>query len=150
MGQLFTPLLILHILGGSAGLITGTIAASVKKGSKPHLVSGKIFFWGMFLASSSALVLSWIPGHESLFLFAVGGFTLYMILSGYRIVLLKRKSKQHNQTFFFNRLSDHFIWFFICRFFIDSVGERFIERKYIQHCTRGIRIDLFELCSFRY
>lgn len=100
MEQLFTPLLILHILGGSAGLITGTIAASVKKGSRPHLVSGRIFFWGMFLASSSALVLSWIPGHESLFLFAVGGFTLYMILSGYRIVLLKRKSKQHNQNFF--------------------------------------------------
>ena len=54
----------------------------------------------MFLASSSALVLSWIPGHESLFLFAVGGFTLYMILSGYRVVLLKRKSKQHSQNFF--------------------------------------------------
>jgi hypothetical protein len=99
MEQLFTPLLILHILGGSAGLITGTIAALVKKGSKPHLLSGKIFFWGMFIASFSALILSWIPGHESLFLFAVGGFTLYMILSGYRIVLLKRKSKQQEQSF---------------------------------------------------
>lgn len=99
MEQLFTPLLILHILGGSAGLITGTIAASVKKGSKPHLLSGKIFFWGMFIASFSALILSWVPGHESLFLFAVGGFTLYMILSGYRIILLKRKSKQQEQSF---------------------------------------------------
>lgn len=99
MEQLFIPLLILHILGGSAGLITGTIAASVKKGSKPHLLSGKIFFWGMFIASFSALILSWMPGHESLFLFAVGGFTLYMILSGYRIVLLKRKSKQQEQAF---------------------------------------------------
>lgn len=99
MEQLFTPLLILHILGGSAGLIAGTIAASVKKGAKPHLLSGKIFFWGMFIASFSALILSWIPGHESLFLFAVGGFTLYMILSGYRIVVLKRKSKQQEQSF---------------------------------------------------
>ena len=99
MEQLFTPLLILHILGGSAGLITGTIAASVKKGSKPHLLSGKIFFWGMFIASFSALILSWIPGHESIFLFAVGGFTLYMILSGYRIVLLKRIAKQRDQIF---------------------------------------------------
>jgi len=99
MEQLFTPLLILHILGGSAGLITGTIAALVKKGSKPHLLSGKIFFWGMFIASFSALILSWVPGHESLFLFAVGGFTLYMIVSGYRIVLVKRKSKQQEQGF---------------------------------------------------
>lgn len=109
MEQLFTPLLILHIVGGSAGLITGTIAASVKKGSKPHLLSGKIFFWGMFLASCSALILSWIPGHESLFLFAVGGFTLYMILSGYRIVILKRLAKQQPQTFF---LTDYLITLF--------------------------------------
>lgn len=99
MEQLFTPILILHILGGSVGLITGTIAASVKKGSTAHLLSGKIFFWGMFIASFSALILSWLPGHESLFLFAVGGFTLYMIVSGYRIVLLKRKSKQQEQGF---------------------------------------------------
>ena len=109
MEQLFIPLLILHIIGGSAGLITGTIAASVKKGSKPHLISGKIFFWGMFIASFSALILSWIPGHESLFLFAVGGFTLYMILSGYRIVLLKRKSKQQERAFF---LEDYMITLF--------------------------------------
>lgn len=99
MEQLFNLLLILHILGGSAGLISGTIAASVKKGSKSHLLSGKIFFWGMFIASFSALILSRIPEHESLFLFAVGGFTLYMILSGYRIVLLKRKSKDQEQGF---------------------------------------------------
>lgn len=93
MGQLFSILLILHIIGGGAGLMAGTIAASVKKGSKPHLWSGIIFFWGMFIASISALVLSWLPGHENLFLFAVGGFTLYMILTGYRIVILKRRFK---------------------------------------------------------
>ena len=93
MNQLFLVLLILHILGGGAGLITGTVAASVKKGSRLHLLSGIVFFWGMLTASLSALVLSWLPGHENVFLFAVGGFTLYMILTGYRIVLLKRKFK---------------------------------------------------------
>lgn len=93
MDQLFPFLLILHIIGGGTGLLAGTIAASVKKGSKPHLLAGIIFFWGMLTASISALVLSWLPGHESLFLFAVGGFTLYMILTGYRIVVLKRQFK---------------------------------------------------------
>lgn len=93
MDQLFSSLLILHIVGGGAGLITGTIAAIVKKGSKPHLLSGIVFFWSMLAASLSALVLSWLPGHENLFLFAVGGFTLYMILTGYRIVILKRLFK---------------------------------------------------------
>lgn len=93
MNNLFTVLLVLHISGGGAGLITGTIAASVKKGSKTHKLSGIIFFWGMLVASLSALVLSNLKGHENLFLFAVGGFTLYMVLSGYRVVLLKRMFK---------------------------------------------------------
>lgn len=109
MDQLFTSLLILHIAGGSTGLLTGTIAAIVQKGSKPHLLSGKIFFWSMFVASVSALILSWLPGHESLFLFAVGGFTLYMILSGYRIVLLKRLAKTQKAGFY---LTDYLITIF--------------------------------------
>lgn len=115
MEQLFSPLLVLHVLGGSVGLITGTIAAIVKKGSKPHLLSGIIFFWGMFIASLSALILSWIPGHESLFLFAVGGFTLYMTLSGYRIVILKRLAKKQAQKFF---TMDYLITLFGCSFAI--------------------------------
>lgn len=93
MNQLFTILLVFHIAGGGAGLITGTIAASAKKGGALHRKAGVIFFWGMLLASLSALLMSWLPDHENLFLFAVGGFTLYMILSGYRIVLLKRYFK---------------------------------------------------------
>lgn len=93
MDQLFSVLLILHIATGGAGLIAGTIAALVKKGSKPHLISGIVFFWGMLVTSVSALVMSWLPGHENEFLFAVGGFTLYMILTGYRIIVLKRRFK---------------------------------------------------------
>lgn len=99
MDQIFFVLLIAHIAGGGAGLITGTIAASAKKGGNLHRKAGVIFFWGMLLASLSALVMSWFPGHENLFLFAVGGFTLYMILSGYRIVLLKRHLKNTTGRF---------------------------------------------------
>lgn len=99
MEKIFPTLLILHIVGGGAGLIFGTITAVVKKGSKPHLISGIVFFWGMLTASLSALILSWLPGHENLFLFAVGGFTLYMIVSGYRIVVLKRLSKSKETIF---------------------------------------------------
>lgn len=93
MEKVFPTLLILHIIGGGTGLIFGTIAAVVKKGSKQHLIAGVVFFWTMLTASLSALILSWLPGHENLFLFAVGGFALYMIVSGYRIVVLKRLFK---------------------------------------------------------
>ncbi len=99
MLSLFKSLLILHIAGGTAGLISGTIAASAKKGSKLHKISGVIFFWGMLIASLDALVLSNLPEHHNLFLFAVGGFTLYMISSGYRIVYVKRKLKQPIHSF---------------------------------------------------
>ncbi len=91
MNSLFQILLVLHIAGGAAGLLSGSIAASVKKGNAIHKLSGKVFFYGMLTASLSALVLSWLPGHPNLFLFAVGGFTLYMILTGYRIIWLKRE-----------------------------------------------------------
>ena len=92
-------LLILHIAGGTAGLISGTIASSVTKGNRTHKLSGKIFFWAMLLASVAALVLSNLPGHKNVFLFAVGGFTFYMICSGYRIVHLKRSAKQNIKLF---------------------------------------------------
>ena len=92
-------LLILHIAGGTAGLISGTIASSVTKGNRTHKLSGKIFFWAMLLASVAALVLSNLPGHKNVFLFAVGGFTFYMICSGYRIVHLKRSTKQNIKLF---------------------------------------------------
>jgi uncharacterized membrane protein len=93
MPSLFTILISLHVAGGTTGLITGAVAASVKKGSKLHNGSGKLYFYGMLLASLAALIISWLPDHHNLFLFAVGGFTLYMITSGYRMIHLKRQLK---------------------------------------------------------
>ncbi len=99
MPSLFTILIAIHIAGGTAGLIAGAMAASVKKGSKLHNGSGKVYFYGMLLASLAALVISWLPNHHNLFLFAVGGFTLYMIASGYRVIFLKRQLKNGGGQF---------------------------------------------------
>ena len=99
MSDLFSSLIVLHITGGTAGLISGSIAASVQKGNKVHRISGKVFFFGMLAASLSALIISWLPNHHSIFLFAVGGFTFYMVTTGYRIVFLKRLAKQHEKPF---------------------------------------------------
>jgi uncharacterized membrane protein len=96
---IFGVLITLHIAGGFTGLVTGTIATIVKKGSKLHNACGKLFFWGMMLASVAALIISNLPKHHNIFLFAVGGFTLYMISSGYRIIHLKRKLKQTAKPF---------------------------------------------------
>lgn len=87
---LFNILLYIHVAGGTTGLICGTIAASVVKGKKAHIINGKLFSIGMIAAAISALIISNMPGHNNVFLFAVGGFTFYMVTTGNRMVHLKR------------------------------------------------------------
>ena len=47
MKIIFAVFLILHILGGSVGLITGTINLIRKKGDKKHKLLGKFFIYSM-------------------------------------------------------------------------------------------------------
>jgi hypothetical protein len=49
------PLLILHILGGTIGLLSGTFAISVRKGSRLHRASGNVFTIAMLTLASSGL-----------------------------------------------------------------------------------------------
>ncbi|MCB9245044.1 MAG: hypothetical protein H6606_01325 [Flavobacteriales bacterium] len=82
MNYLVNSLLFLHIVGGSAGLITGTLNILGRKGGVRHKTVGRIFYFSMLLAGTSALILSRI--HENNFLFMIGIFTLYMVISGKR------------------------------------------------------------------
>jgi uncharacterized membrane protein len=52
------PLLILHILGGTVGLLAGTVAMAVRKGSRLHRASGNVFTIAMLTLASSALCLA--------------------------------------------------------------------------------------------
>jgi len=90
MNIIFKAFLILHIIGGSVGLLAGTINIIRKKGDKNHKRIGKIFFISMLTAGTSSLVLSYL--HPNYFLFMVGVFTLYMVGSGQRYL----KHKQQN------------------------------------------------------
>ncbi len=99
MQQLFNVFLAIHIAGGFAGLAAGILATMVVKGKKTHLLTGKIFFYSMLAAGLSALVISNLPNHHNLFLFAVGGFTLYLIMSGYRIIWIKRNLHSKSRVF---------------------------------------------------
>ena len=99
MSSLFNILIVLHIVGGTIGLICGTIAAAVIKGKKAHLLNGKLFSIAMITASISALIISNLPDHKNIFLFAVGGFTFYMVTTGYRIVWLKRNTGKMEKPF---------------------------------------------------
>ncbi len=97
--QLFQVLLVLHVAGGSLALLAGTLAASVRKGRKWHLLGGKLFFYGVFIASVCSLIITNMHGHENIFLFVVAGFALYMASSGYRMIILKRKYNNSDLVF---------------------------------------------------
>ena len=87
MELLFKALLILHIIGGTIGLLSGLLNLILKKGDKRHKAIGTIFFYALMTAGFSSLVLSVM--HPNHFMFIVGVFTLYMVSTGRRYIYLK-------------------------------------------------------------
>jgi len=96
--SLYSLFIIIHIIAGTTGLVSGTLATIVSKGSRIHKRIGFLFFIAMVTVAISAWAICFIPNHGSSFLFAVGGFTFYMASSGYRIVQLKRVEKIANAS----------------------------------------------------
>lgn len=95
MNVIFNIFLVLHIAGGSVGLLTGLINILRKKGDKNHRLIGKIFFVSMLTAGVSSLVLAYL--HPNYFLFMVGVFTLYMVSSGQLYLKHKQQNKPNSK-----------------------------------------------------
>ena len=83
-------LIILHASMGGIALIGGTVALIAKKGSKSHRQSGKVFYIAMLLSCVAALIVAIIPNHKNPFLFAIGVFSIYLILTGQRALTFKQ------------------------------------------------------------
>ncbi|MHA4894007.1 hypothetical protein ACXZ1K_04590 [Pedobacter sp. PWIIR3] len=80
--DLFNLLLTLHITGGAISLITGAVVILLKKGGKLHKIIGLIYFYSLLLASLVSFPMCFL--HPNLFLFIIGVFTSYMLLTGIR------------------------------------------------------------------
>lgn len=98
METLVKVLIYIHALGGGLGLISGIASIGVKKGSKLHKNSGKTFSYSMFISSLVSLVIARMPGHENLFLFLIGVFTIYLVLAGNRALTFKGGIKSSADT----------------------------------------------------
>lgn len=70
-------LLILHILAGTVGLLSGTFAIAVRKGSRLHRASGNIFTVAMITLASSALCLAIMKSQHGNIIGSI--ITFYMI-----------------------------------------------------------------------
>ena len=81
-----------HAFFGSLGLLAGFASVIFTKGSSKHKLAGKMFSYCMILSSSLSLPICWLPKHENPFLFLIGIFTIYLVLSGNRILLFQKRA----------------------------------------------------------
>lgn len=84
---IFKVLLVIHILAGAIGLITGTLNIARKKGDKLHRNAGLFFLYGMLINGIAGILMTFI--HSNLFLLIIGVFSIYMAATGQRYLFLK-------------------------------------------------------------
>src|ERR1700678_1596068 len=80
-GSMRLPLLILHILAGTVGLLSGTFAIAVRKGSRMHRASGNIFTVAMLTLASSAFCLAIMKSQHGNIVGSI--ITFYMIATAW-------------------------------------------------------------------
>ncbi|MFK7749006.1 MAG: DUF2306 domain-containing protein [Kordia sp.] len=90
MDTFATYLIYIHATLGSIAFIAGFIAIITKKGNTAHKKSGIVFYYSMLFSALSALVIAVLPKHENAFLFTIGLFSSYFIISGYRALRFKK------------------------------------------------------------
>lgn len=77
----------LHITIGIIGFFVAPAALAVRKGGKAHRLWGRVFFWAMEVAGTTAIAGA--QHIHSLFLLLTAVFSLYMAGFGYRSIFLK-------------------------------------------------------------
>jgi len=138
--MLFNIILIVHVITGSIGLILGTIITLRKKGDKLHKLIGKFFALAIVITGLSAFFLSYV--HPNLFLFIVGVFTIYLSVSGYRMIQLK-KVHLGQKPHLFDALLSSMMLFCSFIFFYKAI-EDVIDKSLF-----GLVLILFGMLSMR-
>ena len=75
-------LLVAHIITGSIGLLSGSAVMIMKKADRHHKLVGTVFFYTMSISMLFSLPISFQK--SNIFLFSIGIWTLYMLITGVR------------------------------------------------------------------
>jgi uncharacterized membrane protein len=89
--KIITNLIYVHALFGGIALLSGFISLVAKKGKNIHKKSGKLFYYCMLLSALSAMIIAILPKHTSPFLFSIGIFSSYFIITGYRALQFRNE-----------------------------------------------------------
>ena len=138
--MLFTLVLTLHIVFGFTGLLLGTVILIRKKGDTIHKQTGLVFTIAMVATGLCAFCLTYL--HPNLFLFIVGVFTIYLSISGYRIIRLKKAHLGQKPKVFDAILT---IVMLICAMLFYYIGIRHLVARQIF----GLVYLLFGTIGFR-
>ena len=77
-------IIIIHAALGGVALLSGSLATLSVKGSTSHKAAGKIFYYSGILSIFLSLIVIAFPDHWNPFLLAVGIFSLYFLMLGFR------------------------------------------------------------------
>jgi hypothetical protein len=76
-----SPLLFLHIVAGTLGMLSGFVAVFLRKGSRRHGLAGNVFVITMLCLSSSGVflaIMKWQPGN-----ILGGALTFYLVVTAW-------------------------------------------------------------------
>jgi hypothetical protein len=83
----YSPILVVHICGGTVGLLSGTAAMSFRKGSPRHVLAGRVFVASMLIMGALATYLA-ITRHQPS---NIGGGILTFYLIGTAWLTARRR-----------------------------------------------------------
>jgi uncharacterized membrane protein len=80
----YSPILPVHILGGTLGLVSGAAAVVFRKGSRGHVLAGRVFVGSMLTMSAGATYLAIVKHQNSNI--SGGILTFYLIMTAWLTV----------------------------------------------------------------
>ena len=89
----YSPILLIHILGGTVGLLSGTAAICFRKGSRRHALAGRVFVVSMLIMAVFAVYLAVVRNQPS----NIGGGILTFYLIGTAWLTARRRDGKANR-----------------------------------------------------
>jgi hypothetical protein len=88
----YSPILTVHILNGTLGLLSGSAALAFRKGSPRHVLAGRIFVASMLTMGAAAVCVA-VAKHQPN---NIGGGILTVYLIGTAWLIVRRKAGETN------------------------------------------------------
>ncbi|WP_378174646.1 hypothetical protein [Aquimarina sp. SS2-1] len=90
MEQTVLILIYIHAFFGAIALVSGLISIIGKKGRFYHKKAGIVFSITMLISAAIAIPITLLPNHENLLLHLLSIFTIYLVVSGNRVLRFKK------------------------------------------------------------